>query len=90
VRRTRVTDLTGFDCAHPDQWKQTPTGLADFHDKVTPQHPLYIPESTFLGPHGKHRAEPLTVQAGSFDGWGPGSPGYSKCNVRIWTSIIRQ
>jgi hypothetical protein len=40
-----------------------PSGLLEYHERVNPDQPFYFPE----------------VQGGSFDGWGPFSPGYDAC-----------
>lgn len=53
----------GFDCSHPTVWAPVEIAYAPYHDRVNGNEPLYIPE----------------FQGGAFDAWGPGSPGYGKC-----------
>ncbi|KAJ7174219.1 hypothetical protein C8R43DRAFT_1058218, partial [Mycena crocata] len=48
-----------FDCSHPDVWRPVVTNYHEYHARVNPSQPWYIPE----------------FQAGSFDAWGPGAPG---------------
>lgn len=53
----------GFDCSHPTVWAPVEPAYAPYHARVNGKQPLYIPE----------------FQGGAFDAWGPGSPGYGKC-----------
>ncbi|KAF7335702.1 Glycoside hydrolase family 35 protein [Mycena venus] len=71
-----------FDCSHPDVWRPVVTNYHEYHSRVNPSQPWYIPE----------------FQAGSYDAWGPGAPGYGPCaeltgpafqsvfNLQLWAS----
>ncbi|KAJ7076133.1 glycoside hydrolase superfamily [Mycena crocata] len=68
INGTGAVDLYGldsypqrFDCSHPDVWRPVVTNYHEYHARVNPSQPWYIPE----------------FQAGSFDAWGPGAPGYA-------------
>ncbi|KAK0200111.1 glycoside hydrolase family 35 protein [Desarmillaria ectypa] len=86
---TGATDLYGidaypqrYDCSHPLDWHGVPLDYHQYHEEVNPAQPWYIPE----------------FQGGSFDAWGPTSPGYAPCAVltgpdfmsvfylQLWTS----
>ncbi|KAF7309268.1 BetaGal-dom2 domain-containing protein [Mycena indigotica] len=54
-----------FDCSHPSTWRPVVDNYHEYHQRVNPSQPWYIPE----------------FQAGSFDAWGPNSPGYGPCGV---------
>ncbi|PPQ64157.1 hypothetical protein CVT24_008792 [Panaeolus cyanescens] len=72
----------GFDCSNPNSWKPVVTNYHQYHADVNPSQPWYIPE----------------FQGGSFDAWGPTSPGYDACrtltgpdfqsvfNLNLWAS----
>ncbi|KAJ7174196.1 glycoside hydrolase superfamily [Mycena crocata] len=89
INGTGAVDLYGldsypqrFDCSHPDVWRPVVTNYHEYHARVNPSQPWYIPE----------------FQAGSFDAWGPGAPGYAPCaaltgpafqsvfNLQLWAS----
>ncbi|KAJ7627105.1 glycoside hydrolase family 35 protein [Roridomyces roridus] len=89
INGTGAVDLYGldsypqrFDCSHPDVWRSVYTTYHDYHMRVNPSQPWYIPE----------------FQAGSFDAWGPTAPGYEMCaeltgpdfqsvfNLQLWAS----
>ncbi|KAK7044841.1 glycoside hydrolase family 35 protein [Favolaschia claudopus] len=53
----------GADCSNPDDLRGAPLDFHQYHERVNPWQVWWSPE----------------YQAGSFDGWGPGSPGYEKC-----------
>ncbi|KAF9046172.1 glycoside hydrolase family 35 protein [Panaeolus papilionaceus] len=55
----------GFDCSKPNSWKPVVTNYHQYHADVNPSQPWYIPE----------------FQGGSFDAWGPTSPGYDACRT---------
>ncbi|KAJ7160386.1 glycoside hydrolase family 35 protein [Mycena filopes] len=71
-----------FDCSHPAAWRPVVTTYHQYHARANPSQPWYIPE----------------FQAGSFDAWGPGAPGYAPCaeltgpafqsvfNLQLWAS----
>ncbi|PPQ66179.1 hypothetical protein CVT24_000156 [Panaeolus cyanescens] len=71
INGTGAVDLYGqdaypqrYDCTHPTVWPPTvPTNFWQYHADVNPWQPSYVPE----------------FQAGSFDPWGPTSPGASCC-----------
>ncbi|KAF7297228.1 Glycoside hydrolase family 35 protein [Mycena indigotica] len=56
--------FVGADCSDPNNWPQVPDYYHRYHQEVNPSQAWFFPE----------------FQAGSFDGWGPGSPGYALCN----------
>ncbi|KAF7297192.1 Glycoside hydrolase family 35 protein [Mycena indigotica] len=56
--------FVGADCSDPNKWPQVPDYYHRYHQEVNPSQPWFFPE----------------FQAGSFDGWGPNSPGYELCN----------
>ncbi|KAF8173226.1 glycoside hydrolase family 35 protein [Mycena galopus ATCC 62051] len=72
----------GFDCSHPSAWKPVVTNYHEYHARVNPSQPWYIPE----------------FQAGAYDAWGPSAPGYGPCaeltgrafqsvfNLHLWAS----
>ncbi|KAJ7231397.1 glycoside hydrolase family 35 protein [Mycena haematopus] len=89
INGTGAVDLYGldsypqrFDCSHPSAWRPVVTNYHEYHARVNPSQPWYIPE----------------FQAGSFDAWGPGAPGYGPCaeltgpafqsvfNLNLWAS----
>ncbi|KAJ6585751.1 glycoside hydrolase family 35 protein [Mycena capillaripes] len=89
INGTGAVDLYGmdsypqrFDCSHPSVWNPVVTNYHEYHARVNPSQPWYIPE----------------FQAGSFDAWGPGAPGYGPCaeltgpafqsvfNMQLWAS----
>ncbi|KAJ7747170.1 glycoside hydrolase family 35 protein [Mycena maculata] len=89
INGTGAVDLYGldsypqrFDCSHPDVWRPVVTNYQEYHARVNPSQPWYIPE----------------FQAGSFDAWGPTAPGYGPCaeltgpafqsvfNLQLWAS----
>ncbi|KDQ25709.1 glycoside hydrolase family 35 protein [Pleurotus ostreatus PC15] len=89
INGTGAVDLYGvdaypqrYDCSHPTVWHDVPTGYPQYHAEVNPSQPWYIPE----------------FQGGSFDAWGPTSPGYAPCrtltgadfqsvfNLQLWAS----
>ncbi|KAJ6612834.1 glycoside hydrolase family 35 protein [Mycena sp. CBHHK59/15] len=89
INGTGAVDLYGldsypqrFDCSHPSVWKPVVTNYHEYHARVNPSQPWYIPE----------------FQAGSFDAWGPTAPGYGRCaeltgpdfqsvfNLHLWAS----
>ncbi|KAF4577239.1 hypothetical protein EYR36_005226 [Pleurotus pulmonarius] len=89
INGTGAVDLYGvdaypqrYDCSHPAVWHDVPTGYPQYHAEVNPSQPWYIPE----------------FQGGSFDAWGPTSPGYAPCrtltgadfqsvfNLQLWAS----
>ncbi|KAJ7740521.1 glycoside hydrolase family 35 protein [Mycena metata] len=89
INGTGAVDLYGmdsypqrFDCSHPSVWRPVVTTYHEYHAKVNPSQPWYIPE----------------FQAGSFDAWGPSAPGYAPCaeltgpdfqsvfNLQLWAS----
>ncbi|TFK34230.1 glycoside hydrolase family 35 protein [Crucibulum laeve] len=72
INGTGAVDLYGFDaypqrynCSNPTGWSPVPTNYHAFHADANPSQPLYIPE----------------FQGGSFDPWGPNSPGYESCRA---------
>jgi hypothetical protein len=48
----------GFDCSHPLVWRNLTKNYHEYHTRIFPDSPLYIPEA----------------QAGAFDPWGPSAP----------------
>ncbi|KAJ7133272.1 glycoside hydrolase family 35 protein, partial [Mycena epipterygia] len=89
INGTGAVDLYGmdsypqrFDCSHPSVWRPVVTNYHEYHARVNPSQPWYIPE----------------FQAGSFDAWGPTAPGYAPCaeltgpdfqsvfNLQLWAS----
>ncbi|KAL0580562.1 hypothetical protein V5O48_001474 [Marasmius crinis-equi] len=72
----------GFDCSHPDVWRNVTTNYHQYHESANPSQTWYIPE----------------FQGGAFDAWGPTSPGYQACrqltgpefisvfNMQLWAS----
>ncbi|KAF7311208.1 BetaGal-dom2 domain-containing protein [Mycena kentingensis (nom. inval.)] len=89
INGTGAVDLYGldsypqrFDCSHPDVWNPVVPNYHEYHSRVNPSQPWYIPE----------------FQAGSFDAWGPSAPGYAPCatltgpdfqsvfNMHLWAS----
>ncbi|KAK7055793.1 glycoside hydrolase superfamily [Favolaschia claudopus] len=89
INGTGAVDLYGmdsypqrFDCSHPSAWRPVVTNYHEYHERVNPSQPWYIPE----------------FQAGSYDAWGPGAPGYAPCaeltgpafqsvfNLQLWAS----
>ncbi|KAJ7445072.1 glycoside hydrolase family 35 protein [Mycena latifolia] len=89
INGTGAVDLYGldsypqrFDCSHPAVWRPVVTNYHEYHARVNPAQPWYIPE----------------FQAGSFDAWGPSAPGYAPCaeltgpdfqsvfNLQLWAS----
>ncbi|KAJ7092896.1 glycoside hydrolase family 35 protein [Mycena belliarum] len=89
INGTGAVDLYGmdsypqrFDCSHPDVWRPVVANYHEYHARVNPAQPWYIPE----------------FQAGSFDAWGPAAPGYAPCaeltgpgfqsvfNLQLWAS----
>ncbi|KAK0186885.1 glycoside hydrolase family 35 protein [Armillaria mellea] len=72
INGTGAVDLYGmdaypqrYDCSHPLDWHGVPLDYHQYHEEVNPSQPWYIPE----------------FQGGSFDAWGPTSPGYASCAV---------
>ncbi|KAJ7483000.1 glycoside hydrolase family 35 protein [Mycena galericulata] len=89
INGTGAVDLYGmdsypqrFDCSHPSVWRPVVTNYHEYHARVNPSQPWYIPE----------------FQAGSYDAWGPTAPGYGPCaeltgpafqsvfNLQLWAS----
>ncbi|KAH8822595.1 glycoside hydrolase family 35 protein [Flagelloscypha sp. PMI_526] len=89
INGTGAADIYGldsypqrFDCSNPSTWNPIRTNYHDYHMEANPSQPWYIPE----------------FQAGSFDAWGPNSPGYDGCydltnpafmsvfNLQLWSS----
>ncbi|KAJ6517287.1 glycoside hydrolase family 35 protein [Mycena vitilis] len=89
INGTGAVDLYGmdsypqrFDCSHPSVWRPVVTNYHEYHARVNPSQPWYIPE----------------FQSGSFDAWGPDAPGYGPCaeltgpafqsvfNLQLWAS----
>ncbi|EJC98868.1 glycoside hydrolase family 35 protein [Fomitiporia mediterranea MF3/22] len=52
-----------YNCSFPDVWPQIADNWHDYHEDVNPSEPFYFPE----------------FQGGSFDAYGPTSPGYLGC-----------
>ncbi|KAJ7681674.1 glycoside hydrolase family 35 protein, partial [Mycena rosella] len=90
INGTGAVDLYGldsypqrFDCSHPDVWRPVVTNYHEYHVRVNPSQPWYIPE----------------FQSGSFDAWrGSVIAGYAACaaltgpdfqsvfNLQLWAS----
>ncbi|KAF7299571.1 BetaGal-dom2 domain-containing protein [Mycena chlorophos] len=89
INGTGAVDLYGmdsypqrFDCSHPSVWNPVVPTYHQYHERVNPSQPWYIPE----------------FQGGSFDAWGPSAPGYAPCaqltgpdflsvfNMHLWAS----
>ncbi|KZV66862.1 glycoside hydrolase family 35 protein [Peniophora sp. CONT] len=70
INGTGAVDIYGldaypqrFDCSRPDVWNPVDDTYHDYHMRVNPGQPWYMPE----------------FQAGAFDPYGPSAPGYDKC-----------
>ncbi|KAG8686476.1 hypothetical protein FRC11_008917 [Ceratobasidium sp. 423] len=72
----------GFDCSHPDVWKEVDTSLDASHQKRNPAEPLYLAGKST--PQKLLNLNTLTsreYQGGAFDPWN--GPGYGACHELI-------
>ncbi|KAK0207742.1 hypothetical protein IW262DRAFT_1281686, partial [Armillaria fumosa] len=51
--------LQVFNCSHPLDWNRVTLNYHQYHEAVSPSQPWYFPK----------------FQEGSFDAWGPTTPG---------------
>ncbi|KAJ8075322.1 hypothetical protein PM082_019660 [Marasmius tenuissimus] len=108
INGTGAVDLYGMDaypqrynCTYPDVWQPVPLDWHQYHEDVNPSQPWYSPgKEDLLASHQAPRFNLIATefQSGSFDPWGPTSPGYEGCreltgaeylsvfNLQLWAS----